>query len=68
MRLLSILALDSDTKLALDDIVIKDQVGRWPEGRRAMLWRDARRDAPRREEIGVQEHAAGQMRHSQDVG
>ena len=65
---LSTLTFDSNTKLAFDDIVINDQVGRRPKGRRAMLGRDARRHAPRREEVGVQEHAAGQMRHSQDVG
>ena len=67
-EVLSVLAVDSDAKLALDDVVINDQVGCRPESRRAMLGRDARRDAPRREEIGVQEHAAGQMRHPQDVG
>jgi hypothetical protein len=33
-----------------------------------MLRREARRDAPRREGLGVQKHAAGQMRHLQDVG
>jgi hypothetical protein len=33
-----------------------------------MLGLDARRHAPRREEVGVQEHAAGQVRHPQDVG
>ena len=68
LEALSAPILDLDMKLALDDIVIKDQVGRWPKGRAAMLWRDARRHAPRREEVGVQEYAAGQMRHSQDVG
>ena len=65
---LSILTLDPDVKLALDDVVINNQVGRRPESRRAMLGRDARRNAPWREEVGVQEHAAGQMRHPQDVG
>src|SRR6266567_988604 len=63
---LSIRTLNADMKLALDDIVVKNQVGRWPENRRAMLGPDARRNAPRREELGVQEHAAGQMRHPQD--
>ena len=67
-QVLSVLTLDSHVKLAFDDIVIKDQVGRRPERRGAMLGRDARRHAPRREEVGVQEHAAGQMRHSQDIG
>ena len=67
-KALSILALHPDVEFALDDIVIKNQVGRRPESRRAMFGRDARRDAPWREEIGVQEHAAGQMRHPQDVG
>ena len=67
-EVLSIPTLDPDVKFALDDVVINNQVGRWPESRRAMLGRDARRHAPRREEIGVQEHAAGQMRHPQDVG
>ena len=64
----SVLTLDPDVKFALDDVVINDQVGRRPERRRAMLGRDARRDAPRREELGVQKHAAGQVRHPQDVG
>ena len=63
-----LLTFDADAKLALDDIVINNQVRRRPEGRRAMLGRDARRHAPRREEIGVQKHAAGQMRHPQDIG
>jgi len=62
------LAFDPDVKLSLDDVVINDQVGSRSESRRAMLGRDPRRDAPRREELGVQEHAAGQMRHPQDVG
>jgi len=55
-------------KVALDDVVINNQVGCCPEKRRAVLGRDARRYAPRREELGVQEHATGQMRHPQDVG
>jgi hypothetical protein len=67
-EILSTLTLDSDAKVALEDVVINNQVGRWPESGRAMLGRDARRYAPRREELGVQEHAAGQMRHPQDVG
>jgi len=67
-EVLSILTLDPNVKIALDDIVINNQVGRWPENRRAMLRRDARRNAPRREELGMQEHAAGQMCHPQDVG
>src|SRR5258706_46841 len=66
-EVLAILTLDFDMKVALDDVVIKNQVGVWPESRPAMLGRDARRHAPRGEEIGVQEHAAGQMRHPQDV-
>ena len=33
-----------------------------------MFWPDAGGHTPWREEIGVQENAAGQMRHSQDVG
>ena len=49
----------ADLKFALDDVVINDQVGRRPERRSAVLTRDARGDAPRRKEIGVQEHAAG---------
>ena len=65
---LSILAFDPDTKFALDDVVIKNQVRCWPESGRAMFWRDARGHAPWREEIGVQKHAAGQMCHSQNVG
>ena len=68
----SILAIDPDLKLAFDDVVIGNQAGRRPQNRPetrcAMLRPDARRDAPRREELGMQEHAAGQMRHPQDVG
>jgi hypothetical protein len=65
---LSILAIDPDTDLTLDDVMINNQVGRRPESWRAMLGPDARRDAPRREELGVQKYAAGQMHHPQDVG
>ena len=64
----AVFACNSDTKVALDDVVINDQMGCTPESRCAMLGRDSRRDAPRRKELGVQEHAAGQMRHPQDVG
>jgi hypothetical protein len=60
--------LKSDMKLALDDIVIRNQVGRRTDGGCAMLGRDARRNAPWLEELGVQKHATGQMRDSQDVG
>jgi hypothetical protein len=59
--------LDPDAKGTLDDIVIGDQVGGWPEIGSTMLGRDARRQAPWSEEIRVQEHAAGQVRHLQDV-
>jgi hypothetical protein len=44
-KVLSILAVDPDTKLALDDVVIKNQLGGCPESGRAMLWRNARRHA-----------------------
>jgi hypothetical protein len=54
---LSLPALDLDTKIALDNVVINNQVGRWPENRRAMLGREARRNAPWREELGVQKYA-----------
>jgi hypothetical protein len=67
-EVLSVLTVDSDMKVALDDVVINNQVGCWPEKRRAVLGRDAGRDTPRREELGVQENAACQMRHPQDVG
>ena len=60
--------VDPDVKFALDDVVINYQVGRLPERRPAMLARNARGDAPGRKEIGVQKHAAGQMRHPQDIG
>ena len=65
---LSVLSVNSDANVAFDDVVIDDQVGRRPEHRRAMLGAEARRNAPRREELGVQEHPAGQLRHPQDVG
>jgi hypothetical protein len=59
---LSILAVDPDTELTLDDVVIKNQVRCWPESGRAMFWRDAGGHTPWREEIGVQENAASQVR------
>ena len=62
-----VFSLDPDVELALDDVVIDDQVGRRSESRSAVLARNARGDAPGREEISAQEHAAGQMRDSQDV-
>ena len=60
----SILAVNPDMEFALDDIVIKNHVRRWPECRCAVFWCDASSHTPWREEIGVQEHAASQMRHS----
>src|SRR5436190_9050304 len=65
---LSILAVDPDTEFTLDDVVIKNQVRCWSESGRTMFWRYAGRHTPWCEEIGVQEHAASQMRHSQNVG
>ena len=64
----SLLAVDPNMKFTLDDVVIKNHVRRWPERRRAVFRCDAGGHTPRREEIGVQEHAAGQMRHSQNIG
>jgi hypothetical protein len=60
--------VDSDAKVAFDDVVINYQMGRRFKKRRAMLRRDACRYAPRREGLRVQEHAACQMCNSQDVG
>jgi hypothetical protein len=65
---LSIPAVDPDTEFTFDDIVIKNQVRCWPESGRAMFWPDTGGHTPWRGEIGVQENAASQMRHSQDVG
>ena len=59
--------VNSNAKFAFDHVVVNDQVGRRPERRPAMLARNTRRDAPRLEEVGMQEYAAGQMRHPQDV-
>lgn len=67
-KVFSIFVADPDTKPALDDIVIMDQVGCRAEIGRAVLGRQPCRHAPRREEIGTQEHATGQVRHPQDVG
>ncbi len=67
-KVLLIRTVEPDVKFAFDDVVINDQMGCGPKQGPAMLARNARGDAPRREEIGVQEHAAGQMRHPQDVG
>ena len=67
-EVLSILAVDPDAELTLDDVVIKNQVGCRPENGRAMFWPDTGGHTPWREEIGVQENAAGQMRDPQDVG
>ena len=66
-KVLFVRTFDADVKFAFDDVMINDQVGRRPERRPAMLVRNVRGDAPRGEEIGVQEHAAGQMRHPQDI-
>ena len=59
--------LDAHVELPLDDVVIEDQVGRRAEQRGAMLGRHTCRYAPRREELGMQEHAAREMCHPQDV-
>ena len=67
-EVIAVLTLDPDSKLTLDNVMIKNQVGHGAESRRAMFGRHARRHAPRREKIGVKEHAAGQMRYPQDVG
>src|SRR4051794_32349356 len=64
----SILAVNPDMEFALDDVVIKNHVRRWPECRCAVFWCDASSHTPWREQIGVHEHAASQMRHSQNVG
>src|SRR4029077_17977491 len=65
---LSIFAVDPNTELPLDDVVIENQMRCRAESRRAMFWPDAGGHTPWRGEIGVQEHAAGQMGHSQNVG
>jgi hypothetical protein len=62
------LTVDPDMKVTFDDVVKHYEVGRRSEKRRTMLRRNARRYAPRREKLGVQKHAAGQMRHPQDIG
>ena len=49
----SIVILYPQEKLAFDDIVINNQMRRQPDGRRAMLGRDACRNASGREEISV---------------
>jgi hypothetical protein len=51
---LSILAVDPNVQFALDEVVIKNHVGRRPERGSAMLQRDAHRHAPWPEEISVQ--------------
>jgi hypothetical protein len=50
---LSTLTFDANAKRAFDDIVINNQMRRQPDGRRAMLGRDACRNASGREEISV---------------
>src|SRR3954471_24169438 len=65
---LSIPALEPDTEFTLDDVVIKNKVRCWSESGRAMFWPNAGGHTPWREEIGVQENAATQMHHSQNVG
>jgi len=59
--------LDPKVKLTIDDVVVGEEMGRRPQNRRAMLGREACRHAPRREELGVQVRAAGQMRNLQDI-
>ena len=66
-ELLSVFVLDPDTKAALDDVVIGDQVGCRTEQRRAVLGRDPRGHAPRREELRLQEDAARELRFPEDV-
>ena len=61
------LTLDTDVELPLDDVVIVHQLGRRAEPRAAILGRQTCRHAPRREELGVQEHAAREMGHPQHV-
>ena len=46
-------AFNPYTKVALEDVVINDQMGCTPEGRCAMLGPDSGRDAPRCKELGV---------------
>jgi hypothetical protein len=48
--------------------VIKDDVGRRAERWLALLGRNAGRHAPRREKVGAQKYATGQMRDLQDIG
>jgi hypothetical protein len=59
--------LDAHVELPRDDVVIEDQVGRRAEQRGAMLGRHTRRHAPRRAELSMQEHAAREMGHPQDI-
>jgi hypothetical protein len=61
-------AVDPDMKVALDHVVIENDVGCRPERGLTLLRGDARRHAPRCEEVGVQKRTTGQMRHPQDVG
>jgi hypothetical protein len=61
------LAVNPDVQVALDNVVIDDQVGCGPERWRAMFRRHTRDDAPRRPELGVEEHTAGEVRHPQDI-
>jgi hypothetical protein len=63
---ISILA-DPDADLTLDNVVIENQLRRWPKSGRAMFGPNARRHAPGCEELRVQEDPAGQTRHPQDV-
>src|SRR5690242_7242145 len=64
---LSVLAFDSKAEGSFHDVMIDDQVGCGAKRRRTMLRRDARGDAPRREEFSVQENAASQTRDPQNV-
>ena len=61
-------SVQPDANVAFDDVVVDDQVGRRAEHRRAMFRAEARGDAPRLEEVGVQEHPACQLCHPEDVG
>jgi len=47
--------------------VKKDEMRHWSEHRLAKLGREVGRNAPRREELGVEEYAAGQMRNPQHI-
>ena len=60
-------AAHAELERTLHDVVIRNQVSRRAQRWTAVIGRDLGAQAPGRRELGLQKHAAGQVRGSQDV-